>query len=195
MRTSVSFSSLPAAEAIMLFFLFLFILVHSILKNGERRDERYVKVWFASSSTLRGNKHIGKSGHLSLLRGAPHLGLVLGSPASRTLKTNRGNRSKFSCGHLLGDPSTAGSVLHVPEYVLVRYKMELFQSWDMYKSKSLVGNESRRALPCWLKRSRSASPLSRLTSAVVHVNKTQVSMVFLELLSSNSGISWKCGVG
>lgn len=44
MRTSVSFSSLPAAEAIMLFFLFLFILVHSILKNGERRDERYVKV-------------------------------------------------------------------------------------------------------------------------------------------------------
>lgn len=40
----VSFSSLLAAEAIMLFFLFLFILVHSIIKNGEKRDKRYVKI-------------------------------------------------------------------------------------------------------------------------------------------------------
>lgn len=41
----------------MLFFLFLFILVHSIIKNGEKRDKRYVKIRFASSSILGGNKH------------------------------------------------------------------------------------------------------------------------------------------
>lgn len=120
-------------------FWFLFILVRSIIKNGEKGAKQCVNIWFESCSTSGEDRWKLVPRPSRTPEDAPRSGLFLGSRASRFLD------SKNSIQRVTGltvDVTVSlriqeyqVSILHTPEYVLVRYKTELFQSWDIYTLK------------------------------------------------------------